>query len=421
MQTHREDPALGRARSILRAEQNRALGAEAPASGEGTVTEASLARYEELTRFVPDDASDRVRRGPFTYDPGLEGERIARGEALIRRVQPGPFEDANYFAMLAYQAASIEMAYGDVAAPDCRDGFSRFLLGTAHSADVNAFAERSEGDGYTVVVLNSGLVDFVYQAARVMVAALDPVRTIDGRGMVHTLVGPDTIRSRIISDPAPGERLYRTLEAYFFKGYPRASAFESVPEEQHPTLALTVSMAERWIIGHEYGHGLAPELASASTEVNLRRAEEYFADFNATATTVLSACKLDAVPPEFPLGGAIFALACLDLLQRAFNTLLTGDEKVSDAGSVTHPAPRDRADAVVSCFRRLFDVEYHQDGLFDLWYRPRLEVPNTHGFTNERSGQAYQYAEILQAVWPPVRQRLIDDYLRKRPLHPMWQ
>jgi hypothetical protein len=414
------DLALEKARSLLRAEQRRVIDPRLLDSTDRPVTDAALARYKEFTRVVPDEASGRLRRGAFTYDPELERKRIARGEALIRRVEPGPFEDPSYFASLAYQAASIELAYEGIARTSRRQ-FSKFLLGTAGAADVNAFATRLGGDGYTIVVLNSGLVDLIYQAAKVVVEALDHTRLTEGPALVRTVVSEDAVEAKLASDPRAADRLYRTLEAYFFKGYPRAISGEAVPEEQHPPLSLIVDMAERWVIGHEYGHGLAPSRVNVPSEVNVRRAEEYFADANATFSTVWSAGWLDVVSPEVTLGGPIFALACLDLLQRGLNVLRTGDEQGSDEESLTHPAFRDRASMVISSFRQFFDVEYHQKGLFELWLRDRPVEPETHAFSDERKRQAYAPANVLQTVWGRAKERLLDDYRRARPLHPMWR
>jgi hypothetical protein len=409
---------LERARAALRAEQAIAAQSQSPVPSGLSVTQEALERYRKLTEVVPDEGTGRVRRGAFTYVPERESERIARGDALIRRVDPGPHEDANYFAMLAYQAASIELANEEIAHGD----FSKFLLGTAHAPDVNAFARRLGTDDYTIVVLNSGLVDFVYQAGKVVVEAMRPARTTgEERGLVKSSGDLETIRERLAEDPAPIDRLYRTMEAYFFDGYPRATSGETVPDEQHPPLELVVGMAERWIIGHEYGHGVAPSMAGAPEEVNVSRAEEYLADTNAMVATVLSADKLDAVPPEFPLGGAIFALASLDLLNRGLYLVLTGEDPPAGGESDTHPAPRDRATAVITTFRKFFDVEYHEDHLFDLRFAPKTQIPEKHGFTGDRGRYANKYAAILQTVWRPVEDRLLEDHRQKRPLHPMWQ
>ena len=410
--------SLEAARAVLRLEQSEALRGQGPALPGQPVTGKALERFRELTRTVPDGPTGRWRRGPFTYVPELEAERIARGEALIRRVDPGPHEDANFFAMLAYQAASIELVQQDIAPVE----FSTFLLGTAHAAEVNAFSQRLPAGHYTVVVLNSGLVDFVYQSAKVVVEAMHPVRTTGAeRGLVKASTDLDVIRAGLAMNQAPIERLYLTLEAYFFHGYPRATAFETVPDEQHPPLSLVVSLAERWIIGHEYGHGVAPAMTELPAGMNPSWAEEYFADVSSMVATVASAKKLDAVAPEFSLGGAIFALACLDLRQRALYLLLTGDEHPPAGESTTHPANCDRATSLIDQFRHFFDIDYHPDHTSDLWLRPKAEVPRTHGFTADRAAAAYTYANILQAVWVPVRDRVAADYRSQRPLHPMWQ
>lgn len=422
MQEHSEDPALNNARSLLRDEQRKNANTELPRSKEQLVTDTVLARLEELTRFVPTEAPDLVRRGAFRYDRKIEEGRIARAQALIRRVAPGPFEDPSYFAILAYQASSIEMAYEHMSTQSTeRDRFSKFLLGTVHAPEINAFAQRITNDGYTIVVLYSGLVDFIYQAAKVIAEALKPSRSVNGRSAVNAVFDLEVVRASIDSDHSPAKRLYRTLEAYFFNGYPRASAFETIPEEHYPLLSLIVGMAERWVIAHEYGHGLAPSFEQAPVSVNADKAEEYFSDCNATIATVFSAGKLDAVPPEFPLGSAIFALASLDILEKGFNILRTGKDTGSDAEPVTHPKSRDRAVAVINCFRQFFDVEYHSNGLFDLEFTLRAEVPNTHNFSSEHSKRAYAYANVLQIAWKPVKERLLEDFHRKRPLHPLWR
>jgi hypothetical protein len=412
-----DSSGLSAARSALRARQATYV----PTHSQGAdVTAAALDAFEELTRFAPDESSDRVRRGAFTYVRELELNRIARGESLIRRVQPGPFEDPNYFALLAYQAASLELAWDRMAPAAPKHLFSSFLLGTAHEPEVNAVAIRVHSDDYRLVLLNSGLVDFVYQAAKVIVAAASPQRSTEGHSLVRATFGPQSAVEHLKTDPEPAERLYRTLEAYFFGGYPRASAFEIVPMEQHPPLALLVSLAERWIIGHEYGHGIAPPVTNAPPGVNLDIAEEYFADCSATTATVLSAALLDAVPPEFPLASAIFALGCLDVLQRAHRLVRTGTEDRSEKMARTHPEPCDRAHEVVNCFKRFFDVQYLENNLFDLDYGVREAAPENHGFTEARRVVAFSYADSLRAVWKQVRERLLEDHRKQRPLHPIW-
>lgn len=383
------------------------------------VTAACLDSFTQVTLFAPTDDPGVVRRGAYRYYKDLELERIARGKSIIRRVQPGPFEDPAYLAILAFEAASLELAWERLA-PSAPPGlFPTYLLGTVHGPDVNAYSAHTTADGYRLVVINSGLVDFIYQSAKVIVAAASPERTANGPALVHASFGAQSAIEHIETDPEPADRLYRTLAAYFFDGYPRAFSNEIVPEAHHPVLSLLVGLAERWIIAHEYGHGIAPEITDPPPGVNVGIAEEYFSDAAATIATVYSAGWLDNVPPEFPLGSAIFALACIDVLDRAHQLISTGAETEHPAPSPSHPTPRDRARQVLSCFRQYFDVSY-ADNNFNLSYVLREECPEEHGFTEPKRVVAFSYANALEAIWSQVRPRLLDDYINKRPLHPIW-
>lgn len=112
-------------------------------------------------------------------------------------------------------------------------------------------------------------------------------------------------------------------------------------------------------------------MADAPDEVNVSRAEEYFSDTSAMLATVLSAARLDAVPPQFPPGSAISALACLDVLERGLHLLLAGDEHWTGGESDTHPALRDRGDALIMLSRKIFQIEYKDNGLFGLSFDPK--------------------------------------------------
>jgi hypothetical protein len=81
------------------------------------------------------------------------------------------------------------------------------------------------------------------------------------------------------TNPEPVQRLYKTLEAYFFNGYPRAFANETVKEQHHPGLSVMVGLVERWTIAHEYGHALTAGTKFHGTSVqNPRWANELIAD-----------------------------------------------------------------------------------------------------------------------------------------------
>lgn len=386
------------------------------------VTDVALASYRSLTETTPDTVPGRVRRGAFSYDAAAEAQRIERGEALIRRVDPGPFEDPRYLALLADQAAALELAYEQMWPALPPSTFDRFLLGTIHSPEVDAFSTGFSRSGIWVVGLNNGLVDFIYQAAKAVVAACDPIRTTgSGRGpLVESSTSLEAVARRLLEDPQPGLRLTKTLAVHFFGGHSRPASDEIVPDVQHPPLSLLIGMAERWVIAHEYGHGLVPPELEARLQ---HRQGELFADNIATVATVWSAAVHDVVPPEFALTGALFALRCLDVRRRALALLLTGDEEGLPSSDEDHPDPRDRARNVVETFRQYFDVEYAEGGRrgFSMSHVLREHVPEEHGLTRDREAFAYFQADVLGLLWNqarPTLERMRDDGYG---LHPMWK
>ncbi|UVT18566.1 MAG: hypothetical protein H8K03_12085 [Nitrospira sp.] len=421
MQLHPEDTQLDIARAWLRELQERAVNTVLQGSNRPLVTDAALVALDQIVRFTPTKDQNLVRRGVFKYRRESEISRIARAKSIICHVAPGPFEDPIYFAILAYQAASVEMAYeGLYQKRPIPVDFSKFLLGTLHFPLVNAFADKITKTPYTIVVIFSALIDFFYQAAKAVVEAVNPLMSTDPRSSVVVNFDPEVIRTRLDSDSRSAERLYQTLRGYFVDGKARASAGEIIPQEHYPVLSLLVGMAERWTIAHEYGHGLAPSFERVPPTVNPVRTEEYFADRHATIATVFSAASLDSVPPEIPLGGAIFTLACLDILQKSRSILQTGKETSSDAEQGTHPEPVSRAAEVINCFRQFFDVHYYPDKGFDLKLLLRKEVPKTHEFSREHSERAYKYANVLWILWKPVKERLLENRHNMQ-LHPVWR
>jgi hypothetical protein len=226
------------------------------------------------------------------------------------------------------------------------------------------------------------------------------------------------VRQRILHDRAPANRIYSTLEAHFFDGYPRAFANEDVAEEHAPALSALVAMAERFIIAHEYGHGHAASRAWQSPQVgNPRWAEEYFADQQAAVAVVQSGQVLDGFSPEVSLGGGVFCLACLDVLRRCDALLNTGREP-PDSGSASHPPCRDRADQVVLRVHQWFDVSSSDGIRMTATLAPKPQLPDVDDAlrTRVRDG-AFFYAQVLLTIWTHVRERLARDRERGRALH----
>jgi len=399
---------------------------------ESTLTPA-LARLGERRNFRPSTkVPGYVSRGGFTFNPEDEERRIALAEDLIRRTDPGPFEDPNYLALLAYQAASIELVLPPIIDSKKIDwGWSRFLLGTVHSPELNAFSKTLPPQDYTVVVVNSALIEFAYQAAKAVIAALHPVwSTIPGT-TVSSEFTEEHIRDELARNPEPIERLYRTLEGYFFTtGYPRAFYSESVPPEQVIPLGELIDTAERWVIAHEYGHGFAARMGfkARAYESGLggtaaKLAEEYYADDNATMLTVWSAAGLDAIGPDVSLAGAAFALACLEVKRRALSVVRCG-KVLPDTGDAQHPTNEMRHYNVLRALDFYFEEgpQNKPGSTLDLYLvrrRPDWKPVDSEA-KKELHAHIHLWANALFLIWDNVRPRLQKDYENKRQLHTMW-
>jgi hypothetical protein len=419
---------MSKAREFLRKQQETAIKQSGIASDQlgkiwfpwapqhSDTTDLTIEALSLQQRFVETSDPEVVRRGVFRFNRRNEKERIERAEDVVRRTQPGPFEDPRYFAILAYQAASIEAAW-----MGRRNVFDNFVLGTIHSPVVNGSTSTTGLSGCAVVILHSALMDFLYQTAKSVVAAIDPVRSKDGASAVSADIDLKRIGASLTEESPAVRRLRETMEAYFINGYPRATVDEPVEATHSPPLQLLISLAERWVIAHEYGHALAFE-GNVDFEPDPHNpfwAEEFFADQQATVTTVLSAAKLDALPPDISVSSALFAVAALDVLRRAQLLARSGREQPDD-GSATHPPFVERAQGVVATLRRYFDVGPPSSTSLDLTFVVRKETPETHGFDAERARGAYAFANVLFEVWRHAKNGLAES-LRQRGLHPMWR
>lgn len=355
-----------------------------------------------------------VKRGVFKFDRKQEEERINLAEELVRRVEPGPFESPNYLALLAYQAASVELVLSGLI--EKKERLSKVLLGTIYRPDVNAGAYKQDTYGYTIVAVNSGLVELIYQAAKAVTEALNPVHAANGRSGVVWKKDLEEISAGLSNNSAPINRVWKTLEAYFFYGKPRAYWKETVKEEYQWPLGILISMAERFAIAHEYGHGLRIEQSGSGNQYSKTKEEywdeEYGADAIATIATALSAQILDAYSPEFPLSGGLFCLSCIDILRKTLVVLRNGTVP-EDTGSDTHPPNKKRQEQIIEVFR------HYEGGTLDVGLVAPRKTPDGSSFSSDRSEAAFLNADVLQMIWEYVKEILLRQP-KDRHLHPMW-
>ena len=176
----------------------------------GVVTDGGAGERGEARR-------DWVYDGTFRYPEASERVRWAKTREILERTAPGPYEDANYIAMLAHQAAAIELSVSRWSPYEARaeDLLGRVIIGTT-------VEPRSQGSttavaGCSVIELSAGMVDLLYQSAKAIVLAWK--RTNPGtEGRLSFSTRPEDTDALLDRDPYPTELLFDTLAAWLYDG-----------------------------------------------------------------------------------------------------------------------------------------------------------------------------------------------------------
>jgi hypothetical protein len=331
---------LSFARQVLRGRQAQwgALAGAAPiADGRG----ATLARADEriagMRRIDPD-----IVDGNWRYDSALERERQSLTREIIERVDPGPYEDPSFMAMLARQAASVELAVrGAAVTQAAAEALGRIIVGTTGEPRSEAYCAQVAAG--VVVAVSAGMIEFLYQSAKAVALAWPP--TNPAAGYVQGVsVLPERIEAALASDPYPVELLRDTLTTWLYEGRPRAIHSRLPPAEVHAPITLLINGAERFILAHEYGHALIDHLrvlapdAAVPNDCSERWQREFAADAFAVQAVVASSRTLDRLPANLGLLGAMLAMKACEIFDEAFLiSASAGDPPKTVAASMSHP------------------------------------------------------------------------------------
>jgi hypothetical protein len=282
----------------------------------------------------------------------------------------------------------------------------RVLLATTPEPFVDAYSKSKQVSAhkdYVLVFLSSGLIQFLYQAAKAVVLSWKPLPPPPGRTSSFSAKMKDT-EAVLAKNPYPIDLLLGTLESYFFDGFPRDPKSKLPSIDYFAPLESLITFSERSVIAHEYGHALLHHKLGKDLEFPFPTAtatawdKEYQADVFSFYMVLESAGFLDCFPPNIALQGSLFALHAIEVLRRAMDIIRSGKVTV-DKGFDTHPPTKLRIEQLKNIYRAN--------------YEPKDDEPPL-GLNG-----ALVPSETLLLLW----KRALPKLKARRgtaPLHPIW-
>jgi hypothetical protein len=391
--------SVAHARRLLRNTQREWARGMEPATGNEAL---ELARQRTAERIAEArQEGEYVRVGVFRYLADIERARWDRTAEIVERVQPGPFEDGGYLEFLAYQAASVEMylATADLD-PSVEPALHRIIFGTTGEPTSQA-STRQVGDA-AFIVMSAGMVSLMYQMAKAVTLSWMPKPAPKGAAISLSGDLQDT-RTVIDRDPTSVNIVADTLLGWLYNGFPRPPDSMEPPPIYQPSLGLLTNYSERFVIAHEYGHGLVDQFGIALPWVNDAQNmsgidKEFRADVIASIVVAASAGELDGVAPNIALQGAVLAMKAHEIADRAID-LARGGDGAPSWRSTTHPPFEARAQLVEEVYRSL--TQGVEDSRLDV---AGMRVP----------------ADTAELLWERVSPRLRTELRTGRRLHPIW-
>lgn len=383
---------LRRARTIMRALQRDAAAGIATAGTDDAHAAARHAAQAYEREAVLDGAYARI--GPFRHPLVTERARWRHTLEVVDRCAPGPHEDGNYLALLARQAATIELHLsGPGVNPAVPAATRRIVFGTTGRPGSHASAHLA-GDA-AAVLMSAGMIYFLYQAAKSVVLAWKPIEAPDGSLTAFSTRDEDT-REVLDRDPAAAEWLCELLSSWLFAGVARPPASAAPPPAYQPALSLLIGCSERFILAHEYTHALVDLMRPAGLDVDPLPdgwRKELRADAWGVAMVVESAAAYDGFAPNMALQGPVLAMKAHEVVDRALALVRP------TATSPTHPPFERRLEAVLDAY---------------------LALPGIAGDPDLAPEPALTAARTLELLWEKILPRLEQRMRSGERLHPIW-
>jgi hypothetical protein len=370
------------------------------------IATAQIAALEGRLRSARFRKGDKVRWGWMLYRPEWVAAWDSRADRIWARISPGPYEVPGIINILVREAAVVEHALqgGLSSFPfqlDTSRSTERVVLGTLWRGNVNAFATNTAVRDYRIVLVYHGLPGLFYMVALAMTAAWSAAAAPAGRTAAFNPT-EEHVRDRLSESSLAISTLAGTLTAYLYSGDPWRTPLSRVESERTMPLGVLLSLAERWVLAHEYAHVLFDLDDSTPKASQDPHGKELRADAVATNIVLASAADLDSVAPAIALAAITMALRSFRLIGEAFGIAKTGRPS-EDLPSQTHPSVMQRLRNVYS----IMSIDMERAGVPE---QKRDEIMSL-------SDHVWRTIDLIgERVFPTI----LASHQSGRKVHPIW-
>lgn len=292
-----------------------------------------------------------VRRGQLTQDQLTEFEANLRGAMAASEREPLPtaYERRPHYVLLRRAVDDIERVIGEqgLQLPSVP------VVGTLRTGRTNAITVSVPGSNDFLVLFESELFHFAYLLSKAVVAAMAA-----SGGSTRASLSPkkEDVARRIREMPEVLRHFQEVLIAYVAVGRPGVAPPYMLAEPWATVAAQLARSMRLFLLGHEYGHLLAPHRTATSasmlpgglevTEFRYLWAQELEADSWGLRLMVgveVSANRARSAAVDFPFcyWGADFYFSCHQVLKDAL-LMLSGEAQPTR----THPPPEVRRESL---------------------------------------------------------------------------
>jgi hypothetical protein len=363
---------------------------------------------------------------------------FGQAEKIIDRIQPGKYEDGRYIALIAKEAARIELGLlfdmdtlnllGEV-----RPALDRIIFGTV--ANPKSEPLTSKFGKHVIITIPSAVVYLLYGMAKSVASVWSgPTKARAGwsrSAQLRELAAGD-MAAAVHADPAASQVVEQLFSSWFFDGSARAHPSPPPEWDSMGKTAELVSCAERFVLAHEYGHALADEfgmkfpwLIDRAPKDSIDR--EHRADFVGTVLLAMSGTQVSDFDALTCVQGAVLALKTHEIMSDAIHLARGGGGNLVWS-SEDYPSFSDRLEQVIHTFHGYTDYQDTTRGIRAALNRERgLAPPTETPLSKYRESDPDFYTAILTLpahtaglLWNEVRPRLEKQLQSGRRLHPIW-